>query len=120
MKFILTINWTLISVEEILKIEYEEDSSRNRYTSYFILKNGDKHDVHDTPNSFNVDDDKEYILCSWCHRTMNIIILKYILNEPDKIIFIDQMEDKFWEDFIEMCRNNLDKLQLIIKPSFKF
>ena len=115
MKFILTINWTLINVEEILKIEYEEGSLLNRYHSYFILKNDDKHEVYDSPDLFNVDDDKEYLFCPWCHRTMNIIILKYILTDPDKIIFIDQMEDKFWEDFLEVCRNNLNKLQLIIK-----
>lgn len=119
MKFIQLTNWTIINASEILKMEYEECEIGNRYYSYFILKNGEKYDGYDTPDTFQVDDEKDYIFCCWCHQMMNKIILYDILKSPIHIYSIEENEEKLWEIFIEKCRENMNKLRqkICVLPS---
>lgn len=115
MKYILTVNWSLLNFDDISKIEYQNYQDVDKYYSYFIMKNGDKYNAHDAPDYFQVDDQQDYNFCSWCHKTFNVLLLKYILRSQDDIINIDEIQDTLWEEFIEMCRDVLPSLEKKIK-----
>lgn len=109
MKFFLTINWTYLNIDEIYKVEHENNID---IYSYFYMKNGEKYDVYDMPNQFKIDDDIIYIGCEQCHVIMNGIIIRMI-NESCKasdILDLAQEEDRIWELFIDWARQNTHKL----------
>jgi hypothetical protein len=110
MKFILTINWTLINFNEISKIEYEYNEHQDKYYSYFMLKNGDKYDAHESFHSFQVNDGIDYLFNAWCHKTFNLILLDYILLSTESIIKLEDVDNVLWSKFIYICSKNIDKL----------
>jgi len=117
MKFIKTINWTLINFDEISKINYENcEKNHDIYYGYFYLKNGDKMDIYEYPDNFSVDDEKEYYFCAACCMKINEIILKRALAMQDNsILDICEIEDEIWLEFIEWVRPNINSLSKKIK-----
>ena len=113
MKYILTINWTLINFDEVAKIEYENNENLDRWYSYFILKNGEKYDAHDAPDYFQVDGEQDYLFCAWCHKTFNVLLLNYIYKND--FTDIEKIQDELWEEFIEKCRDVLPSIEKKIK-----
>jgi hypothetical protein len=118
MKFIKTINWSLINLEEVTKIDYvNESNNADNYYGYFHLKNGDKLDCYEYPNFFNfeVDDPKSYLFCAHCCMKINELLLNDVLNMADNCIYdVSENEDKLWEIFINWAKQNKDKLS--VKP----
>lgn len=116
MRFIKTIDNTIINFDEIYKISYEWDKSNTRLHSYFFLKNGEKLDAFETADSFNLEDSKkEYQFCCLCHCIMNQVLLKNIhefySKDKDNIIFdINKYDDSLLNDFLEWAENNIDQL----------
>jgi len=58
MKIFKTINWSFLNLDELYKVDHEDDK---RIQSYFHMKNGAKYDVYDMPEQFNIDHEKIYV-----------------------------------------------------------
>ncbi len=116
MKFILTIDWTFINVQEIIKISHESDDSID---SYFYLKNGEKYQIFESVNSFTIDE-CIYVFCEWCHMTMNKFVIDYITNflsSEDTILDINQEDKSIWDEFTLFARDNIESLT-VFKEEF--
>ena len=108
MKFINTITWTLINLEDIYKISCED--FQDLYHSYFYLRNGEKHEVYDNPVAFELEG-KTYEFCSFCHNVINRIVMSEIMEmDNNKIFDISFFEDQVWTIFMIYIRKKIDEL----------
>lgn len=112
MKFIKTINWTLINLEQVIKIDYvNENDASNSYYGYFHLKNGDKLDCYEYPNCFNLNNEVVYLFDADCCIKINELLLKEVLMMDDNNIYdVSENEDRLWEEFMTWAQENKAKL----------
>ena len=104
MRYIKTINATFINFDEVVKIEHE----------YFYMKNGEKHDVYDCTDFFNLDVGTEEIKFNCEHHiALNEIVLKniikYFCDNTGGIYSIEDNENEIWEEFIEWYKEKLSE-----------
>ena len=113
MKFIKTISWDFINAEDIYKITRENSlcGKREITTSVMYLRNGEKYDFYDTPDSFQIADGPIYIFCSWCHQKINEIVINRIVEFSGAIFEVEKYEDEIWEEFISEARQKSYELQ---------
>lgn len=110
MKFVRTINWTIINLDEVSYIDYEtvDHGSKNRehVYPYFHLKNGLKLDAFESPDSFTIEENgQEYEFCCKCCTIYTEILLDAILKSTPGVIFdIESNEDQMWDRFIEWAK----------------
>ncbi len=109
MKFISTIMWDLINIDEILKIICVDEVSGLH--SYFVLKEGGQYYAIEPLNSFKIYDETEYFFCARCHNVLSKIIIEEIIGMPENsILDLEEKENELWEKFIFWAKKNKNKL----------
>lgn len=114
--YILTICGVFIRWDEIYKLDHEWDKSEKIISTYFYLKNGEKHHAYENEGYFFMGEESElYEFCIDCHIQMKKILMENILNHFFKeggYIFdvAKHYESIMWEQFIEWAKQNRDDL----------